>query len=412
MFSAFFSAMEIAFISADRLRIELDKSHKNWYSKLQTLFFNNSGQFITTMLVGNNIALVVYGLYMAKLLEPFLAIYIPNDFVVILVQTLISTLIILITAEFIPKAIAKLNPNWHMKVYAIPLGIIYVILYPIAKFAAALSSILLRIFGLKKEDASVQKLGKVDLDNYIEINNPEEEDEQSSTEVKILQNALDFSDIKLRDCLLPRNEIVAVEENSSKEELLKLFISSGFSKLIVFRETIDDIIGYIHSVEMFRLGDNWQEGIKTAIYAPETVQAQKVMKKLMQTKKSIAVVVDELGGTAGIVTLEDLVEEIFGDIEDEHDNKSLVMTKISDDEYIFSGRAEIDDINDEFDLDLPVSDDYITVAGLILFFYQSLPTKGEIIFIEPRFSFSIMRASENKIILVKLKIASKNSPQK
>lgn len=404
--SGFFSAIEIAYVSADRLRIELDKSHKNWYASLQTLFFNNPGQFITTMLVGNNIALVIYGIYMAQLLEPFLSRYMGNPLMVVLVQTLFSTIVILFTAEFIPKAIAKLNPNWHMKTYAIPLAIAYFVLWPVAKFSAALSSLLLMIMGVKREDASVVKLGKIDLDNYIELNNPDEGDEHSKTEVKILQNAIEFADIKLRDCLVPRNEVVAVALDETKDNLMHLFIKTGFSKIIVYKETIDDIVGYIHSVEMFRHHDKWQDGVRSALFAPETVQAQKIMKDLMQHKKSIAVVVDELGGTAGIVTLEDLVEEIFGDIEDEHDTRHLVMKKTKNDEYLLSGRAEIDDINDEFDLDLPSLDDYITIAGLILHELQSLPSIGEEIYIMPRFKFTVVRASKNKIVLVRLQVQS------
>lgn len=412
LFSAFFSGMEIAFVSSDRLRIELDKSSSNRIGKLQTLFFSNPGQFITTMLVGNNIALVVFGLLMAQLLEPPLSRFISNPFLVVLAQTLISTAIILVTAEFIPKAIAKINPNWSLRFFSFPLALIYIILYPVAKFSALLSNLLLFLFGIRKDMSAEVKLGKIDLDNYIEINQGDTSAGKETTVggVKILQNAIDFSDIHLRDCLIPRNEIVAVEENTTRQELLELFISSGFSKIIVYRDTIDDIIGYIHSVEMFseQRGD-WRESIRSTLYAPESVLAQKMMKKLMQEKMSIAVVVDELGGTAGIVTLEDLLEEIFGDIEDEHDTLSVVMKKIGDNEYIFSGRAEIDDINDKFDLDLPTSPDYLTIAGLILDHHQSLPNRGDAIFLEPSFKFNIIRATKNKIMLVRLTIA--NSPE-
>ncbi|MDO4789440.1 MAG: hemolysin family protein [Porphyromonas sp.] len=412
LFSAFFSGMEIAFVSSDRLRIELDKSSDNRIGKLQTLFFNNPGQFITTMLVGNNIALVVFGLLMAQLLEPSLSLIISNPFLVVLAQTLISTAIILITAEFIPKAIAKINPNWSLRFFSFPLTIIYIVLYPIAKLSALLSNLLLFLFGIRKDMSAEVKLGKIDLDNYIEVNQGEvsQGKEPAIGGVKILQNAIDFSDVHLRDCLVPRNEIVAVEESATREELLELFISSGFSKIIVYRDTIDDIIGYIHSVEMFaeQRGD-WRKSIRSTLYAPESVLAQKMMKKLMQEKMSIAVVVDELGGTAGIVTLEDLLEEIFGDIEDEHDTLSVVMKQTGDNEYIFSGRAEIDDINDKFSLNLPTSPDYLTIAGLILDLHQSLPNRGDIILLEPHFKFNIIRATKNKIMLVRLTIA--NSPE-
>lgn len=406
MFSAFFSASEIAFVSADRLRIELEKSHGRFYSRILTLFFGAPDLFITTMLVGNNIALVIYGLLMAVVLEPPLHEFITNDFAVVFAQTILSTILILIVAEFIPKAVSKLNPNWQLRTFALPLFGLYILLYPIAIFSSWLSKILFKIFKVKGLDEKDVRLGRLDLDNYIE-SNAQSGDQPSlnNTEVKILQNALDFPDVKVRDCLVPRNEITAVNIDTTKEELISIFDSTGYSKILVYKDTIDDLVGYIHAIEMFKNTEQWQKNINPTIYVPETQAADKVMRLLMQKKKSIAIVVDELGGTAGIVTLEDIVEEIFGEIEDEHDIKSVVMRKISDDEYILSGRAEIEQVNEEFEeLNLPTSDEYKTVSGLLIDFYQGFPKRGEEIYYPPHFHFHIIRASGNKIGLVKLKI--------
>lgn len=401
--SAFFSASEIAFISADRLRIELEKAHTGWYTRMQSLFFARPGQFITTMLVGNNIALVVYGLLMASVLEPILAGYLTNSFLIVLFQTIISTIIILIFAEFIPKAVSKLNPNNQIRNFAFPLFLLYVILYPIAAFATWISKVFFVLFRVKGIDEDTARLGKVDLDNYIEVNSQSEEFSLNN-EVRILQNALEFSDVKIRDCLIPRNEIIACDSHTSKEELIRTFDRTGYSKILIYNETIDDITGYIHAIEMFKCKGKWQDHINTTIYIPETIPADKVMRMLMQKKKSIAVVVDELGGTAGIVTLEDIVEEIFGDIEDEHDVNSVIIRKIGDFEYLLSGRAEIDDINEEFGLDLPSSDEYKTVAGMILHYYQGFPKRGEDVLLPSGIKIKVIRSTDNKINLVKLNV--------
>lgn len=408
LFSAFFSASEIAFVSADRLRIALDKSHGNLYSRMQGVFFDRPGLFITTMLVGNNIALVIYGLLMATLLEPYFYKFIPNDFVVVLIQTVVSTILILIVAEFIPKAVSKLNPNWQLRTFAFPLFILYILLFPIAIFASWLSNLLFKIFRVKGVADKTDTLGRIDLDNYIESNAQGGDQPSLNTEVKILQNALEFSDLKVRDCLVPRNEITAVNIDTPKEELIRIFDSTGYSKILVYKETIDDITGYIHAIEMFRDSDRWQEHINPAIYVPETQAADKVMRLLMQKKKSIAVVVDELGGTAGIVTLEDIVEEIFGEIEDEHDVKSVVMRKIGEGQYIISGRAEVEHVNDSFEgLDLPTSDEYKTISGLIIDYYQGFPQRGEEVRIPPHFVFRIVRTTGNKVDLIKLIVESR-----
>ena len=358
------------------------------------------------MLVGNNIALVIYGILMAQLIEVnLLAGIISNHFVMVLVQTVISTLIILVTGEFLPKTLFKINPNLMLRVCAIPLFICYVILFPISKFASGLSYLFLRIFGMKvNKEASAKAFGKVDLDYFIQssIENAESEEELDA-EVKIFQNALDFSNIKIRDCIVPRTEVVAVDLTTTLEELKCLFVESGISKIIVYDGNIDNVVGYIHSSEMFRNPVDWKNNVKEVPIVPETMSAHKLMKLFMQQKKTIAVVVDEFGGTAGIVSLEDLVEEIFGDIEDEHDNTSYVCKQLGEREYVLSARLEIEKVNETFGLDLPESDDYLTVGGLILNRYQSFPKLHEVIEVD-NYQFKIIKVTATKIELVRLKV--------
>lgn len=405
-FSAFFSGMEIAFVSSNKLRFEMGRSEQSITSRILSIFFHNPNNFISTMLVGNNIALVVYGILMAELIEQrLLAGWIENEFLLVLVQTIISTLIILVTGEFIPKTLFKINPNFTLNILAVPAFICYVILYPISKFASACSNILLRILGNKvnKED-SAKAFSKVDLDYFIQSSIQDSDNEQEiDTEVKIFQNALDFSSIKIRDCMVPRTEIVAIEEDASIEELKSLFIESGISKIIVYKENIDNVVGYIHSSEMFRKLTDWTDGIRQLPIVPETMNANKLMQIFMQEKRSLAVVVDEFGGTAGIVAMEDLVEQIFGEIEDEHDTQSYIAKSIGNNEYVLSGRLDIEKANELFPLELPESDDYQTIGGLILHQYQSFPKIYEVISFD-KFEFKILKVTATKIELVKLKV--------
>jgi CBS domain containing-hemolysin-like protein len=377
-------------------------------TKILSYFFKNPNEFISAMLVGNNIALVVYGILMAKLIgDAWLADIIDNSFLLVLIQTIISTLVILVTGEFLPKTLFKINPNAVLRFFAVPLLLFYVVLYPISKFASCLSYIFLRLSGLKvSADASVKAFGKVDLDYFVQssIDNAESS-EELDTEVKIFQNALDFSTIKIRDCIVPRTEIVSVDITATLEELKAKFVDSGISKVIVYKGNVDNIVGYIHSSEMFRNPTDWTTSIKELPIVPETMSANKLMKLFMQQKKSIAVVVDEFGGTAGIVALEDLVEEIFGDIEDEHDNTSYICKKIGDDEYVMSARLEIEKVNEMFDLDLPESDEYLTIGGLILNHYQSFPKMHEVVEIGA-YQFKIIKTSATKIELVRLHVLS------
>ena len=403
-FSAFFSGMEIAFVSSNKLRFELDKKESSLSSRILGVFYRNPNLFISTMLVGNNIALVVYGLQMAFALEPVINIWIENQALVVFIQSVISTILILFAGEFIPKTIFKLNPNLSLKIFAIPLFVIYVVLFPLSKFSSLLSFVVLKIGGVKDLNTSPQALGKVDLDYFIQQSLEDApQDSDMDTEVKIFQNALDFSNVRLRDCIVPRTEIVACDKTISIEELRSMFIETGYSKVLVYNENIDDIIGYIHSSELFKIPKDWTQKIRPVSIVPETMAANKLMKFLMEDKKSMAVVVDEFGGTAGIVTLEDLVEEIFGEIEDEHDMKSLVTKKVGENEYLLSGRVEIDSLNEMFGLDLPESDDYVTIAGYILHFYQKFPKLNETIRID-HYSFKIIKVTATKIELVRMKI--------
>lgn len=404
-FSAFFSGMEIAFVSVDKLRFEMDRKG-GVSSRILSLFFRNPNDFISTMLVGNNIALVIYGILMAQIIgDNLLAGWITNHFVMVLIQTVISTLIILVTGEFLPKTLFKINPNLVLNVCALPLFICYIILYPISKFSSGVSYLFLRLFGMKvNKEASAKAFGKVDLDYFVQssIDNAESE-ETLDTEVKIFQNALDFSTVKIRDCIVPRTEVVAVALDTSLEELKNRFVESGISKIIVYDGNIDNVVGYIHSSEMFRNPKDWRDHVKEVPIVPETMAAHKLMKLFMQQKKTIAVVVDEFGGTSGIVSLEDLVEEIFGDIEDEHDNTSYICKQIGEHEYVLSARLEIEKVNETFDLDLPESDDYLTVGGLILNQYQSFPKLHELVSVG-KYQFKIMKVTATKIELVRLKV--------
>lgn len=404
-FSAFFSGMEIAFVSVDKLRFEMDRKG-GVSSRILSLFFRNPNDFISTMLVGNNIALVIYGILMAQIIgDNLLAGWITNHFVMVLVQTVISTLIILVTGEFLPKTLFKINPNLALNVCAVPLFICYVVLYPISKFLSGVSYLFLRLFGMKvNKEASAKAFGKVDLDYFVQssIDNAESE-ETLDTEVKIFQNALDFSAVKIRDCIVPRTEVVAVALDTSLEELKGRFVESGISKIIVYDGNIDNVVGYIHSSEMFRSPKDWRDHVKEVPIVPETMAAHKLMKLFMQQKKTIAVVVDEFGGTSGIVSLEDLVEEIFGDIEDEHDNTSYICKQIGEHEYVLSARLEIEKVNETFNLELPESDDYLTVGGLILNQYQSFPKLHELVSVG-KYQFKIIKVTATKIELVRLKV--------
>lgn len=396
VFSAFFSGMEIAFVSSNRMLAEMDKEKQKFSGYFLQTFYRHPNNFVSTMLVGNNIALVVYGILFAELFDRTLFKGMDATFTVP-ADTILSTLIVLFTGEFLPKTLFKSNANRLLSFFAFPAYLCYVVLWPISRFSTMLSRVILRIFGFKIEkEKNDDAFTKVDLDYLVQssIDNAENEDDIDE-EVKIFQNALDFADTKVRDCMVPRTEIKAVEDNCSLDELMTVFVESGKSKIIVYHEDVDHITGYIHSSEMFRQPEKWLDNIQQMPYVPETMTARKLMQMFLQQKKSLAVVVDEFGGTSGIVSLEDIVEEIFGEIEDEHDSSNYVAKQLPDGEYILSARLEIDTINEKFDLDLPESEDYMTLGGLILHYYQSFPKLNEVVKIG-RFEFRIIKNTMTK----------------
>lgn len=408
LLSAFFSGMEIAFVSSNKLRYELEKSSQSFTSKVLDIFYEHPNNFISTLLVGNNIALVVYGILMARVLDFYLLEPLglgQYEGAKLIIQTLISTLIVLVTGEFLPKTLFKINPNKMMKIFAFPAFIFYIVLYPVSELTSGLSRLFLRLIGLNtSKDQTEQAFTKVDLDYFIQSSIDSTSDkEEINEEVKIFQNALEFSNVKVRDCIVPRTEIQAIDRTASLEDLKNLFVESGKSKIIVYDGDIDHIVGFIHSSELFKIHDQWQGNIREVPIVPETMQAQKLLKTFMQQKKSLAVIVDEFGGTSGIVTMEDLVEEIFGDIEDEHDTSNYVAKKLEHNEYIISARLEIEKANELLDLDLPESDDYQTVGGLILHQYQSFPKLNEVVSFG-KYEFKIIKNTMTKIELVRLKI--------
>ena len=404
LLSGLFSGTEMAYVTADRVRTELDVKRGGPLSRIINRFYSNSELFISTILVGNNIVLVIYGMGAAALLEPPLRSIFNNEAIVLTCQTLASTAVILLIGEFLPKTVFGINPNSSLKIIALPIYLFYIVLYPISLFTVGLSRLLMRMVGIRNIDKKLRLISIGDLNDYLEetIDDLQDQKEEVENEVKIFRNALDFSQTHVRDCLIPRNEIVAVNiDTVTREELSALFTSSGRSKIIVFRGDIDSVVGYIHVSELFDPSVDWHNRIKPVLYAPENLMANVMMRRLLQQKRSIAVVIDEFGGTAGMLTLEDLVEEIFGNIEDEHDNSRLTARELAEGIYEFSGRCEIADINERFNLDIPESDDYQTLAGYILCSTGTIPSQGDSVVLEP-YRFEIIRKSANRLELIRI----------
>ena len=405
VFSAFFSGMEIAFVSSNRLLAEMEREKGGPSQRCIQFFYRHPSNFVSTMLVGNNIALVIYGILFAAIFDATL--FAPLDEGLrVTADTLLSTVVVLFTGEFLPKTIFKSMPNTMLTIFAPFAMLCYIVLYPVSRFATMLSKLVLLVLGVKMPKTEDEKeFLKVDLDHLVQssIDNAKS-DEDIEDEVKIFQNALDFSDTKVRDCMVPRTEIEAVDiEKATVDDLRNMFIESGHSKIIVYKDDIDHIVGYVHSSEMFRNPEDWKQCVRTMPFVPETMAARKLMQTLLAQKKSLGVVVDEFGGTSGIVSLEDIVEDIFGDIEDEHDNNKYVAQKTSDGDYILSARLEIDKVNELFGVELPTSDDYMTVGGLILYNYKTFPKVYETIKIG-EYEFKILKLSMTKIELVRLKV--------
>lgn len=410
LFSAFFSGMEIAFVSSNRMQAEMDTKNAGLAARPLTVFFKHPNNFVSTMLVGNNITLVIYGILIGKLFDStiFAGIAQENPALALALDTIISTIIVLFTGEFLPKMLFKSQANRLLTIFAIPAYFCYILLYPISRFSTMLSNGIMRILGVKKQkDEGTEEFSKVDLDYLVQESIDNADD--SARTLSFFQNALDLSEVKVRDCMVPRTEICAVRNVTSLEELKQKFIETGKSKIIVYKEDIDNIIGYIHSSEMFkeREGNGWKDSIRTMPFVPETMPARRLMQIFLSQKKSLGVVVDEFGGTAGIVSLEDICEEIFGEIEDEHDKSNLLAKKVSDNEYVISARQEIDNINRMFELELPESDEYQTIAGLVLHQHQGFPAVNEEIKVGD-YIIKVLKKSATKIDLVKLIVKNEN----
>ncbi|GAB5538461.1 MAG: hemolysin family protein [Salibacteraceae bacterium] len=407
--SAFYSGMEIAFVSSNRLKIELDKKLGLYQGRVYSYFHKHQSKFISTLLLGNNIALVVYGIFMAQLLErPFLRMLssIPNELTIqvllLLLQTLVSTAIILVFAEFLPKILFRINPNKKLEIFTVPAMMLCMPLYVFVWALFALLGYVLRLFSIPFEE-SEYALGRVDLDHFVkEVASTSNEESELDNELQIFQNALDFSSIKARECMIPRNEIEALDFEDSVEKLNRKFIDTGYSKILIYKESIDNVIGYAHSFELFQKPSAIKNILRPLAIIPETATADKVLKILIEQKKHVALVVDEYGGTSGMLTLEDIVEEIFGEIEDEHDQEELVEERINKDEFSFSARLEIDYLNDQYELNLPVSEEYETLAGLIIEVNEDLPNEGDSIDIGD-YTFDITKVSDRKIEQVQLR---------
>lgn len=407
MCSAMFSGMEIAFLSTNRLQLELDLKKNNFSAKIINKFFKHQSQFIGCLLLCNNIANVIYGIAIARILEPFVIDLLPeilvNDFVILLCQTILSTLLILITGEFLPKIIFGINPNKSMTIFALPAMILFIILYPIILIYIGISELVIKYILRVDIPHEEYKLNTVDLNDYIkEYANPDDEDEDIQQGIELFQNAIDFHNVKLRECMVPRTEIQAIDIESSIEEVKAIFEETKHSKLLVFENNIDNIIGYIHINDVLTKTTDLRLKVRPIQFYPETYSAQELLKILSKKHQSIAVVVDEFGGTSGIISMEDLIEEIFGEIEDEFDEEDTVEEIINNDNYIFSARLEIDYLNKNYKLNFPESDDYETLAGYIIHYHESIPQIGEEIAIG-NYIFKIIKATDTKLEEVEIK---------
>lgn len=405
--SAFFSGMEIAFVASNRLLMKVGKDQSGLSQHCLKVFYANPNSFVSTMLVGNNIVLVVYGILFARIFDGLWQLAgISNDATLVMLDSICSTLVIIFTGEFLPKTLFKSNPNRLMSLLAPVAYFFYIVLWPISRFSTLLSRLFLRLLGVKMEEGNNDgTFTKVDLDDLVQssIDNTPQGGEVDD-EMKIFQNALDFPDLKVRDCMVPRTEINAVPYDCTADELQQKFVESGNSKILIYKEDIDHIVGYIHTLELFRAREKWHDHIRQMPFVPETMAAQKLMQIFLGQKKSIGVVVDEFGGTSGIVSLEDIVEEIFGDIEDEHDNTNYIAKQTADGDYILSGRLEIDKANELFNLGLPDSGEYKTISGLILHAYQSFPKLNEVVKVG-KYHFKIVKKTMTKIEVVRLHVA-------
>ncbi len=403
LLSAFFSGMEIAFLTSNKLRIEIDKGNKGIAQSLIDLFVSNSGMYITTILVGNNVVMVIYGIFMSGLLVRQLEFLHLSVGLQLFVETVISTLIILVFAEFLPKTVFRLRSNLFLRIFAVPVFLFYLLFFPLSYFSVWLGWILLRLFTGKKleQKEPSRAFGKIDLNNLIEEGENGAKEKEEMHEIRLFRNALDFSEVKLRECIVPRPDVVALPIDSTIEELSRLFIETGLSRILIYKDSIDDIIGYVHISALFHNPETIDKALSKVLIVPETMPAQRLLNLFFKDQKSIAVVVDEFGITAGIVTIEDIMEEIFGEIEDEHDHLNLKEAVLSEGEYIFSGRLEVDYLNEKYHLGLEEREEYETLAGLILYFNESIPQEGDLVEIN-NLTFKILSVKNARIEEIKV----------
>lgn len=405
--SAFFSGMEIAYVSANKLRLELDKQLEPFSSKLLKVVTANSGKYIATMLIGNNIALVIYGIAFAGLIDPVFENYFQTKSIILLLTTVISTFVIVVFGEFLPKTLFRTIPNTLLKIFLIPLSFFFFLFYPVTRSIVGITNLLMKwLFKANiKQNNNNLVFSRIDLDEFVneKDNNRSEKKENIESEVKLFKNALDFSKVKLREIMVPRTEIEMMDINSTINELRQKFVETGYSRIIFYDENIDNIVGYVHSSVIFKNPESVKPYLNNVLIVPETMPANKLLSTFIREHRSIAIVVDEFGGTSGMVTSEDILEEIFGEIEDEHDTIDVIEKKISDNEYVFSGRSEIDLINEKYHINLPESEDFETLAGFILYHHESIPKINSLIKIGV-FQFKILKATNTKIELVKLTI--------
>lgn len=408
----FFSGMGIAFVSANKLRLEIDKKQNFIFAGLISLYTHNPGQFVATMIVGSNLSMVSLSVAFLFLIQPVLALQFQSDLVVIFLQVFLSTALVLLTGEFLPRILFRINPNGLLKFFSVPIAFFYYLFYPVTKITTWLSGIILRIFMNEPINNVNERVipGRIDLDHFVN-----EQDNHTTTssahavdsEVKLFRNALDFSKVRLREIMVPRTEMVILNIDSSVEELHQKFIETGYSRILFYDESIDNIVGYIHHSVIFTKPDSIKNNLRKVLIVPETMSASKLLSQFIQQRLSIAIVVDEFGGTSGMVTSEDILEEIFGEIEDEHDTIDLIKKQVAPDEYVFSGRLELDELNETFNLDFPENENFETLAGFILYHHESIPKINAIITIN-QYRFKVLKATNTKIELVHVKILDEN----
>lgn len=404
IFSGLFSGLEIAFVQSSKVRMEIDAARGGLVDRIIKGFSRHEDMFISTLLVGNNVVLVIYGIALSALINPILINWFDgNEALVLICNTVFSTGVILLLGEFLPKTTFRINPNFMLRLLALPTFLIYLVLYPVSWLVSAISKGLMKLFGLHSEEEEGQKLTMDELDDYIQRSIGDRRGEETvENEVKIFRKAIDFKDTDISECMIPRNEIVAVPlKDTTREQLVKVFIDTGLSKVVVYREDIDDVAGYIHVSELFNSSSDWRRKLKPVIFTPETMLANRMMRRMMSEKRTLAIVVDEFGGTAGLVSLEDIVEEIFGEIEDEHDIRKLVARKLPDGGYEFSGRIEVSALNEDFGLDIKESEEYHTLSGYILESLQELPAQGDTFEIGD-LRFTIEKMATARIELVRI----------